>query len=122
MSSVRMCDRCGNIFSENEEDWSTFSGTILRRRENGSRYNETVNQDACGRCTAGAQPVAPRLAIPVQPAEAHSTVKPGHPDYARIAELERENGLIPTVPDGGQVVTDTTAPGWTLGGGMLWPR
>jgi hypothetical protein len=59
-----MCDKCGQIFSENEEDWSTFSGALKRRREDGSRYTEQVSQDACPKCTNGSAVVTPRLAIP----------------------------------------------------------
>jgi hypothetical protein len=95
MSSVRMCDKCGDIFSENDEDWSTFSGSVQRRRENGSRYTETVNQDACPPCTAGTKPVKPRVAIAAPfPAE-HDPVPLGKPDYERIAELEAEAGITP---------------------------
>lgn len=82
MSSVRMCDRCGNIFSENSEDWSTFNGTIMRKDENGRRVNETVVQDACGNCTNGRNPVSPRLALPK-----------GSVDPARVAELEDDLGM-----------------------------
>jgi hypothetical protein len=70
MSSVRMCDKCGQIFSENEEDWSTFSGTMKRRREDGSRYTESVAQDACAKCTNGSTVLTPRVAIPAAPAGA----------------------------------------------------
>lgn len=106
MSSVRMCDKCGYIFSENAADWSTFSGSVQRQREDGSRYFETIQQDACPECTAGARPTAPRLAIPSQPAAPR--ISDGKPDYDRIAELERQNGI-------GQAATVTgaveTAPG-----------
>lgn len=46
-----MCDRCGNIFSENSDDWTTFSGTRRRRREDGGTYQETITQDACADCS-----------------------------------------------------------------------
>ena len=59
-----MCDKCGQIFSENLEDWSTYSGTLKRRREDGTRYTESVTQDACPACTNGSTVVTPRLAIP----------------------------------------------------------
>ena len=59
-----MCDKCGQIFSENDEDWSTYSGTMKRRREDGSRFTESVTQDACAKCTNGTTVVTPRLAIP----------------------------------------------------------
>ena len=59
-----MCDKCGQIFSENAEDWSTYQGTLKRRREDGSRYTESVTQDACPTCTNGNTVLIPRLAIP----------------------------------------------------------
>jgi hypothetical protein len=59
-----MCDKCGQIFSENAEDWSTYQGALKRRREDGSRYTESVTQDACPACTNGNTVLTPRLAIP----------------------------------------------------------
>jgi hypothetical protein len=59
-----MCDKCGQIFSENAEDWSTYSGSLKRRREDGSRFTEQVTQDACPKCTNGDTVLTPRLAIP----------------------------------------------------------
>lgn len=53
MSSVRMCDRCGTIFSENAEDWSTFSGVRrIKDKATGRYVNDEIQQDACPRCTA----------------------------------------------------------------------
>jgi hypothetical protein len=79
MSSVRMCDRCGQIFSENSEDWSTFNGTVMRKDDYGKRISETVVQDACGDCTNGKTPVSPRLALPK-----------GVVDPVKVAQLEDE--------------------------------
>jgi hypothetical protein len=73
-----MCDRCGNIFSENSEDWSTFNGTIMRKDDSGRRVSETVVQDACGQCTNGKSAPAPRLAIQ------------GRYDPEKTAQLEEE--------------------------------
>jgi hypothetical protein len=96
-----MCDKCGNIFSENDEDWSTFTGTRKRRREDGSRYTESITQDACPSCTGGTQPVTPRLAL--QQAAPFPAAPPApaghHPDYPRIAQLERELGMDPLPAD-----------------------
>jgi hypothetical protein len=61
-----MCDKCGQIFSENAEDWSTYQGSMKRRREDGSRYTESVTQDACTACTNGNTVLTPRLAIPAK--------------------------------------------------------
>lgn len=51
MSSVRMCDNCGTIFSENTEGWTTVSGSQRRKSENGHWYMAEVNQDWCVECT-----------------------------------------------------------------------
>jgi hypothetical protein len=77
-----MCDRCGNIFSENSEDWSTFNGTIMRKDDNGRRVSETVIQDACGLCTNGKTAPAPRLMIPA-----------GKVDPVKVAQLEDDLGM-----------------------------
>lgn len=87
MSSVRMCDKCGQVFSENEEDWSTFSGSRKRRREDGSRYTETLVQDACPACTNGDTVIRPRLAI-------------GRVDYEKILAMEAEAGVGKPPADG----------------------
>lgn len=87
-----MCDKCGNIFSENEEDWSTFSGTVKRRREDGSRYAETVTQDACSKCTGGTQVMTPRVALGAAPFPDPAAPAP-RADPVRTAELERELGM-----------------------------
>ena len=52
MSSVRMCDRDGEIFSERAEGWSTYTG-VIRRREEKTGKLITVEQtlDACPTCT-----------------------------------------------------------------------
>jgi hypothetical protein len=51
MSSVRMCDRCRTIFSENDEGWSTFSGSRMIRNDHGTMEAKTMIQDSCGDCT-----------------------------------------------------------------------
>lgn len=86
-----MCDVCGKIFSENEEDWSTFQGSRKRRREDGSRYVESVDQDRCPACTNGSHPVTPHLAIPAG----------ADPDlYTKF--LEQQAGIVPgeVIPSG----------------------
>lgn len=90
-----MCDKCGAIFSENEEDWSTFSGSIKKRREDGSRYTETVAQDACPPCTGGTHPVTPRVAIGGAPFPGPAAPET-RADPARIATLEHELGMDET--------------------------
>jgi hypothetical protein len=88
-----MCDKCGTIFSENDEDWSTFSGSVKRRREDGSRYSETVSQDACSACTGGTQPVTPRVLGPgAAPFPGPASPAP-RADPAYTAALEHELGM-----------------------------
>jgi hypothetical protein len=52
MSSVRMCDRCGTIFSERADGWSTFSGTTRKRDPETGKF-DTVSDtlDSCPECT-----------------------------------------------------------------------
>ena len=61
MSSVRMCDRCGNVFSENSEGWSTDSRTVNRIRDDGKRYTVTMQVDQCADCVGSPAPVVPRV-------------------------------------------------------------
>jgi len=61
MSSVRMCDRCGSVFSENSEGWSTDSRTVNRVRDDGKRYTVTMQVDQCAPCVGSPAPVAPRI-------------------------------------------------------------
>jgi hypothetical protein len=60
MSSVRMCDNCGTVFSEKEEGWSTGTGTMFKTVD-GKRQSVQVEQDKCGDCTELAN--APRRPI-----------------------------------------------------------
>ena len=47
MSTVRMCDKCGKIFSENAEGWQTFTGSSMTTDEFGRRIPRTVQMDLC---------------------------------------------------------------------------
>lgn len=54
MSSVRMCDRCGNIFSEREDGWETYTATQVKKNPDSKRREtETVYLDACPNCALG---------------------------------------------------------------------
>lgn len=62
MSSVRMCDvplgkngeRCGKVFSELDENWSTGNMVVWRRNpQTGKREQISVNQDRCPRHSEG---------------------------------------------------------------------
>lgn len=61
MSAVRMCDKCGEIFSE-REDFSTYDGRRIVRDSAGARRVEQEQLDACEKCTNGT-PQKPRLAL-----------------------------------------------------------
>lgn len=62
MSAVRMCDRCGAIFSEREDGWTTFTGTRVARDQHGQQRNTTEQIDTCAACTIGPAQT-PRLAL-----------------------------------------------------------
>lgn len=51
MSSVRLCDDCNGIFSENAEDWSSAPVAINRRDKDGQIKPIQVQQDYCPECT-----------------------------------------------------------------------
>lgn len=58
-----MCDRCGTIFSERDEGWSTFSGSTRKRDNEGKWVTQTDSLDSCPECTelmtgASVRPVA----------------------------------------------------------------
>lgn len=99
MSSLRGCGKCGGIFSENEEDWSTFNGTQSRRdKATGRKFTETVEDDQCPQCTRGEPPLPNRPRLPLigaygnQPAPAIAMLdtKPmDHDLHTRMADAER---------------------------------
>ncbi len=62
MSEVRMCDRCGAIFSTNREGWQTFTGS-QRTMVDGLPRHITANMDACPECAVKFQTgeVQPRI-------------------------------------------------------------
>jgi hypothetical protein len=85
-----MCDRDGTIFSENDEGWSTTTGTIQKRRENGTRYAEQVTIDLCPSCTEGAA----RATTPRLPAQLSA---PSIADQAAGAEREDDHVMLRTL-------------------------
>jgi len=66
-----MCDRCGTIFSERADDWSTYTGTVQRKnRETGKRELVSDTMDACPECTElqfGTPAQRPELATTASP-------------------------------------------------------
>lgn len=107
MSSVRMCDRqshpdCWQIFSENADGWSVFSGTVMRRDPETGRVRQAADSmDACPACTGNITfPDRPQLALqaarpPAAPAARHDAPRA---DPERIAELEHELGIDEPLP------------------------
>jgi hypothetical protein len=51
MSSVRLCDRCNSIFSENKEGWTSASGSRRIRNKNGEMITQTIALDYCPPCS-----------------------------------------------------------------------
>jgi uncharacterized protein YbbK (DUF523 family) len=80
MSSVRMCDRCGTIFSEKADDWSTFGGTRTKKDERGERVTIQETMDACPECTE--MITAPRrpMELPTMSPAGGTTVSPHYED------------------------------------------
>ena len=67
MSSVRMCDRCGNMFSERSEGWETYTATMMVKKP--YPHAITTVLDACPDCAIGfgtdnETTVTPRLNAP----------------------------------------------------------
>lgn len=61
MSAVRMCDNCGVIFSENSDDWTTFTGRQKVRNQETKRIEfQQVDQDWCGMCVNKQQNTSPK--------------------------------------------------------------
>lgn len=89
MSSLRGCDRCGGVFSENEEDWSTFTGKRVRRdKVTGRKYTEEVDQDACPECSIGQPPRKDRPRLPFTLFGPPPPAAPADEHEAHIKELE----------------------------------
>lgn len=73
MSSVRMCDKCGKVFSERTENWST--GQVIRFKRNektGKREQVADLMDLCADCGGDDEAPQPRMAeltaVPADPA------------------------------------------------------
>lgn len=63
MSGVRMCDKCGTIFSENAEGWTTLTGTRLVTDSEGRKRQVTKQMDTCPSCSIGETEITPRLSL-----------------------------------------------------------
>lgn len=81
MSHVRMCDRCNEIFSENEEGWQTFTAATMVEDEHGVMKPVNMAMDACPSCA-----MVPKR----QYEKEQKALSAGQAQEARIAKLERE--------------------------------
>lgn len=66
MSSVRMCDACGIIFSEKEEGWATAPVTRrIRNPRTGRLEDVTEDEDRCPRDAGRSNThLVPQVALP----------------------------------------------------------
>jgi hypothetical protein len=85
MSSVRGCDKCGRIFFENEENWSTGSGTQFYTDDRGKRQSREVQEDRCGTCNGTPVTVQPNLG---KEAPSRTLELENQELFARIQNLE----------------------------------
>lgn len=84
MSHVRMCDRCGEVFSENESGWQTFTAATMVEDENGVQRSINQQMDACPSCAM----------VPKRVYEKETkALAEGKQQEARIAKLERQVGI-----------------------------
>lgn len=87
MSSVRMCDKCQNVFSELDLGWQTYEAVTNDEDDDGRRFSKSVRMDACPECA---------IAPPSRRAR-------------KVAQLEREAGVA--VSDPFTPLTDVEATG-----------
>lgn len=79
MSTPRLCDSCGDIFSELEEGWTTSTQTQVQSGEHGESRNVSVRVDACPECS-------PKTSDTLKKLRAHRR-------SLRTAQLELEAGI-----------------------------
>lgn len=59
-----MCDKCGEIFSENADNWDTYSvNKRIRDEKTGEVRVKIETRDACPMCSLPEAPPAPRVAL-----------------------------------------------------------
>ncbi len=63
MSEVRMCDRCGRVFSLAESGWQTGAITTLAEDDDGNEYQKRVSMDSCPDCAVAVKGRRPRLSL-----------------------------------------------------------
>jgi len=61
-----MCDRCGSVFSERQEGWTTFTGATRKKDQDGKWVTVNDTMDQCTECTEMTmQPQRPELTTSV---------------------------------------------------------
>lgn len=60
MSEVRMCDKCGGIFSVLSDGWETYSATKSSVDERNRRITTQYQADACAECSTITAPMVHR--------------------------------------------------------------
>ena len=108
MSSVRLCDRCQQVFSEIEDGWETFMVTRVDEDDDGRKVTKTESRDSCPRCAFTTPPKGLRRNERIEKLleqALESNVIPfrrGDLDQRerelRIAEREKELGIGPFAP------------------------
>ena len=110
MSSVRMCDRCGEVFSELVDGWETFQVTRIDEDDDGRKVTRTEARDGCPACavTKPARGLRRNERIEelleqaieggVIPALAAGSSLEQRERELRIAEREKELGVGPFAP------------------------
>lgn len=79
-----MCDKCGTVFSENEDGWQTFTATTTKYDDSGQARQIQQRLDACPSCS-----LVPKRQF-AKELEAHMN---GDEQAQKIAKLEREVGI-----------------------------
>lgn len=110
MSSVRLCDRCQQVFSEIEDGWETFQVTRIDEDDDGRKVTKTESRDSCPRCAFTSPPKGLRrnerienlleqvLESNVIPALSAGADLDQRERELRIAEREKELGIGPFAP------------------------
>ena len=82
MASVRMCDRCGTVFSERAEGWGTFNGSVRKKDSDGKWMTVSDTLDSCPECTElSLTPQRPELTTTVHDVR-QPTVRPQYENDA----------------------------------------
>lgn len=82
MSTPRLCDSCGDVFSELEEGWTTSTQTQISDDDHGNQRTISVRVDACPECS-------PKTSDTIKKLRAHRRAM-----KTRMLELETAPGQV----------------------------